>query len=296
MSCASGSPNAGGAAEALPETFELEAIELKPLMNVYLVAPGVYSGSAPMDEAGYAALERLGVRTVLSVDGARPRYELGEAIGARIVHLPLRYSGIGSLQRAQLARALREAEAPVYVHCHHGLHRGPAAAAAALIGLGRMSTDDGIVMLERVGTGRVYTGLWNSVRSSRALSPAELDATPDISTNAASDVGLGEAMARIQIAWDELYAASERDWRADQESPGSAPVETAGEITETLRALMSGPTLDDEPADLRARMLDAIELAAALERALEVSDAPRASVRFSALSASCNSCHRVYRD
>ena len=73
-------------------------------------------------------------------------------------------------------------------------------------------------------------------------------------------------------------------------------IESAGEITETLRALASDPMFEGESEDFRARMLQAIEQAAALERAIEISDRDEARARFQVLGASCVSCHRVYRD
>ena len=49
-------------------------------------------------------------------------------------------AGINEDEIAMIAKTFREVEGPFYVHCYHGKHRGPAAAAigrVALDGLGR---------------------------------------------------------------------------------------------------------------------------------------------------------------
>lgn len=288
-----------------PAPAKMRALEgADPLENVIEVRPGVYSGSAPMDEEGFRALRRLGVRSVISVDGARPEAELARAHGIETTHIPLRYSGIEPAQRAQLARAMRDAAWPVYVHCHHGKHRGPAAVAAALIGLGRMDRAEGERLMELAGTSRAYAGLWASVRTCEALGEAAIDAAgagkagEDTGANQGANHGvdMGEAMARMERSWYRLLDARERGWSADPGGRASAPVEYAGDITETMRALASDASFEGESEDFRARMLRAIEQAAALERAIEIGDAAEAEARFEALGASCRSCHRVYRD
>ena len=47
------------------------------------------------------------------------------------IHIPIGYDGIPLESEAAIVRAMKETEGPVYFHCHHGLHRGPAAAAIA---------------------------------------------------------------------------------------------------------------------------------------------------------------------
>src|SRR5688572_30772436 len=51
------------------------------LHNVVAYAADVYSGSAPEGAAGFDTLRRLGVRSVLSVDGAEPELQPAKALG-----------------------------------------------------------------------------------------------------------------------------------------------------------------------------------------------------------------------
>ena len=97
--------------------------------NFYLLGTNVYSGSTPEGDAGFKALAELGVKTIISVDGAQPDVIRAKKFGIRYVHLPHGYSGISTNLQHQLAKAASELDGPYYVHCHHGKHRGPTAAA-----------------------------------------------------------------------------------------------------------------------------------------------------------------------
>ncbi|MFG0258896.1 MAG: hypothetical protein ACF8LK_00975, partial [Phycisphaerales bacterium JB041] len=128
--------------------------------NLFAVAPGVFSGSGPEGAAAFDSLRAMGVRTVISVDGARPELELAHERGMRYVHIPIGYDGMEPEQEVALARALRDMPGPVYVHCHHGKHRGPTAAAVGLLGLGRMSGAEAEAFMHAAGTSESYPGLW----------------------------------------------------------------------------------------------------------------------------------------
>src|SRR5215203_3182916 len=73
----------GGTPEP-PRKLDAPGIE-----NLYRLTEGLYSGGQPEGEAGFAALKRLGVRTIISVDGARPDVETARRFGMRYVHLPV---------------------------------------------------------------------------------------------------------------------------------------------------------------------------------------------------------------
>src|SRR5262245_60445548 len=83
-------------------------LELAGLHNVYRVTDKLYSGSSPEGDEGFRSLQRLGVKTVLSVDGARPDVERSRRFGLRYAHLPVGYDGITHDQALRLARAVRD--------------------------------------------------------------------------------------------------------------------------------------------------------------------------------------------
>src|ERR1019366_1028729 len=56
--------------------------------NLIRLSDRIYQGAMPQGDAGFASLEKLGVKTVISVDGARPDLEDAHKHGIRYVHLP----------------------------------------------------------------------------------------------------------------------------------------------------------------------------------------------------------------
>jgi hypothetical protein len=51
-------------------------VEAPGLHNVHRITDTRFSGSSPEGDEGFRSLQKLGVKTVLSVDGARPDVEL----------------------------------------------------------------------------------------------------------------------------------------------------------------------------------------------------------------------------
>ena len=56
------------------------------LHNAHRVTEKVLSGAAPEGEAAFRKLRDLGVKTIISVDGAKPDVELARRYGLRYVH------------------------------------------------------------------------------------------------------------------------------------------------------------------------------------------------------------------
>src|SRR5688572_19279104 len=76
-----------------PESLGADGIE--NLWKLPLADGGVlYSGGQPDGDAGFASLEKLGVKTVISVDGARPEIDVAKSHGMRYVHLPIGYNDV----------------------------------------------------------------------------------------------------------------------------------------------------------------------------------------------------------
>src|SRR5262245_33238393 len=64
---------------------------LPGLHNVFRLSAKLYSGSVPEGETGFCSLCSLGVRTIISVDGARPDVATAHRFGLLYVHLPFGY-------------------------------------------------------------------------------------------------------------------------------------------------------------------------------------------------------------
>src|SRR5215475_14398645 len=90
----SGSSTPTPAVPAEPAQVELGAVEAPGLHNVYRLTEKLLSGSSPEGDEGFASLQRLGVKTIISVDGMRPDLERAHRFGMRYVHLPIGYDGV----------------------------------------------------------------------------------------------------------------------------------------------------------------------------------------------------------
>ena len=97
--------------------------------NLFRATTNVFSGNSPDSDAAFAEIAKLGVKTIISVDGGKPDVELARKHGLRYIHLPIGYDGVPANRVAELVKAAQSSHGPLYVHCHHGRHRGPAAVA-----------------------------------------------------------------------------------------------------------------------------------------------------------------------
>jgi protein tyrosine phosphatase (PTP) superfamily phosphohydrolase (DUF442 family) len=115
--------DAGGPTLAAPKLSASKPLDYPGLHNVVAYAPDVLSGSVPEGEEGFASLAKLGIKTVLSVDGAEPELDKAAKYGLTYVHLPITYSGFDEKRKLELTKAVRDLPRPMYMHCHHGKHR-----------------------------------------------------------------------------------------------------------------------------------------------------------------------------
>ena len=118
----------------------------------------------PDGDIAFRNLAAMGVTTVLSVDGAVPDIEGAKKHGLRYVHVPISYDGIPREKALQIIKAVRAAKGKVYMHCHHGRHRGPTAVMVSRIALDGISNEDAVHCMEESGTGKMYSGLYRDVR------------------------------------------------------------------------------------------------------------------------------------
>lgn len=264
--------------------------------NLRVVSPRVLSGSQPQSPSDYAYLARRDVKVVVSVDGVPPAAEWGEQHGIRGVHIPLGYDGVPPAACEALTRVMRETPTGrVFVHCHHGKHRGPAAAAIAARAGGWGDAAAARAFLQKAGTDARYAGLWRDVAE---FKPLPLDAElPEL--QAAVEVDrLTSTMAALGRQLQVLSAANLAEESQAVVSGGSAPTATPAHA-----ALMAWQALKeadraagDFDEDFRLQMRAAAEEARGLEKALRRGDRASAAQRFAALRARCSRCHAAYRD
>jgi hypothetical protein len=272
-------------------------MQLPGLDNVYAVAGRFLSGSAPESDEAFSALSRFGVKVILSVDGASPDVERAAKHGMRYVHLPFGYDGIPATNVVQLVKAAQTLPGLVYIHCHHGKHRGPAAVAVMCEGVAGWDASLAERWMRLAGTSTNYTGLYKAATHFQAPSAAQL---ASVSTEFPSRVKvspLAEVMVRIDEHWTSLKAAQPGGFRDPKFTT------TALQLQELLHeAHRTGvvSTRGDRFADaLKSADQAALELTSKLD-SLSKSRTPTAesaaTESLRAVGKSCTSCHRNFRD
>jgi protein tyrosine phosphatase (PTP) superfamily phosphohydrolase (DUF442 family) len=262
------------------------------LHNLMQVTSRLFSGSEPHGEEGIASLQKLGVKTIVSVDGAKPQVELARQYGMRYVHIPIGYDGVPEEAGQMLARLVREVEGPFYVHCHHGKHRGPAAAAVACIAASDMSNKEAREILVRAGTSKDYAGLWRDVAS---YSPPPADAElPDL-VEVAEVESFTAAMAQVDRAFDNLKLCRDAKWTVPADHPDIVPAQESLLLQEGLHE--AGRTAgEDYDEQFKRWLADSEALAIELRSALVAEDKELATERALLIEQSCKQCHTRYRD
>ncbi len=267
---------------------------------VHEVHPRLLTGGAPTP-AGFEALQEAGVRTIISVDAARPDVAMATERGMRYIHLPVGYDGIDRRTTHLLARAIREADGRVYLHCHHGRHRAPAAAAVGLRTLGRIDASRGRRILEVIGTSRDYPGLHAAVAEAEAEPAAVLDAVDPAELRSVAIVSdLAGGMADLDRIHDRLRLLAKHGWRTPPTHPDLDSVVEAGILTERFRSMAHLPMASSvEAKDDAAPPMDlarSIELATTLEGLVRMRRPQEATTTLGRISAECRACHRVHRN
>jgi protein tyrosine phosphatase (PTP) superfamily phosphohydrolase (DUF442 family) len=282
------------AADAPPEMMPLrdKPRDLPGLKNVLHLTTRIYSGSQPEGEEGFAALAKLGIRTIVSVDGARPDVELAKKYGLRYIHVPIGYDGIPTQAGKALAATIRTSEGPIYYHCHHGKHRGPAAAAAACIAEATIGSDEAVKVLTLAGTGKEYAGLWRDVKA--YVPPARDEKTPEL-VSVAKIGSLTSAMVGIDQTADRLKLCEKAGWSAPRDHADLTPAHEALMLQEALHEARRNCTKGRPDAFVQE--LEKTEQAAAhLRETIAAGKSHEASAEFTALQNNCTQCHARYRN
>ena len=275
-----------------PATSHADEKNSVHLQNLLRLTDRILTGGEPGGDEGFAELKRLGITTVVSVDGAKPQLDAAKRYGLAYVHIPIGYEGINQYAELALARLVRDHKGPFYIHCHHGIHRAPAAAAVACIAAGDFDQEQAIKILRRAGTSRRYTGLWRDVANYRPPDP-DVD-LPTLSE--VRDVGsMAAAMAQIDRAKDHLSLSQKNQWLTPAEHPDIVPINEVLQLRESLHEARRNlaKAFDD---DFRSRLKAAEQVTQHMENALEEDRIADADRHFKTLMKSCQQCHTKYRD
>lgn len=279
-------------------------LELPGIPNPIQVNERVISGGLPHGEEAFAALARLGVKTILSVDGARPDVELARKYGLRYVHLPHGYDGIPQQRLLDLAKAIRELPGPIYIHCHHGKHRSPAAAAAGCVAAGLIPKQVAVAVLETAGTSPHYRGLFQAVHQAEPLPVEQVARHQAKFPEIAAVPPLAAAMVDIDEIFERLKLLAAHGWNRVPDQPDLDSAHEALLLKEQYRELGRQEAVRQKPAEFREMLAEAEATVGRWEAALRAWQAagspppiPEEVGRlYQRAGDQCRLCHERFRD
>jgi protein tyrosine phosphatase (PTP) superfamily phosphohydrolase (DUF442 family) len=284
---------------AAPATDAAAPVDLPGIHNLVTYAPGIVCGSAPDVPEAFDLLAGMGVRTVISVDGATPDVEAARARGLRYIHLPIGYDGMDDHRSLEIARAVRDAQAHggVYIHCHHGKHRAAGAAGAAAVTLGHLSREQATAKMHISQTSPEYKGLFAAVsaaRSGRDNELAQIDAAfPEVWKPS----GLVHTMVEVDETFDRLSDVERAGWSVPAQHPDLVPLAEAGRLADLLRNMRDDAESKDQPEGFEVIRAQSAAAAQSLEDGIARGISPtELTARLKVVGASCKACHVKYRD
>lgn len=285
---------------AMPAITETAPRDYPGLHNAVTYHEGFVSGSVPEGDAGFETLAAMGVKTIISVDGAEPEVDKAAARGMRYIHLPIGYNGFDEERKLQLVRATRDAmkDGPVYIHCHHGKHRSAGAAATVVASLGWQTPAAGVERMKVSGTAPNYKGLYACAQGATVLGAGVIDAVPAGFPAVSKPSGFVKGMVEIDEVFEHLKAVEKAGWTAPKDHPDLVPVAEAGRLADLYRVLTQTPYVGRRPADFIALMNESGTRAQRLEDLLAGGEknASKLSAQFKLVAASCKDCHVKHRD
>ena len=293
-------PADNGPAPMAPKAGPLQAPGID---NLFRATDRIYSGSQPKGDEAFASLRKLGVKTIISVDGTPPDVERAAKFQLRYVHIPHGYDGIPAETAACLVKAARTLEGPIFVHCHHGQHRGPAAVGVICQATAGWTPDQAVAWMKQAGTSPDHSGLYRANADFRMPTAEALTRVPDAFPSRAEVSGLVDAMVAIDHRWDHLKAARKAGWRAPPGQPDLIPATEALLLQEAYRELQRD-ALAQAKGDtflglLRKAESDAKDLHALLASRATTLDAAalrRADALSKAAGEACAGCHKQFRN
>jgi len=279
-----------------PPPSSTTAAHLQGLHNVVTYADRYVGGAVPEGREGMQQLATLGIKTIISVDGAVPDVAGAEQLGMHYIHLPISYNGIAVDRQQQLAQAIVNAPGPVYVHCHHGKHRSASALGCALVLAGVITPEEAKSRMQVSGTAKGYQGLWKAVEDAKPLPASALKADWRTFPKVAKVTGLVATMSEIDTVWDNLIHTQKAAWQPPADHPDLVPAKEARRLASLYAQLLQDPDSKQRPAAYQTLLQEAIAQSAALDAAVASGDHATAEAQFALLQKGCKACHKDHRD
>ncbi|QDU31222.1 hypothetical protein ETAA8_63750 [Anatilimnocola aggregata] len=269
--------------------------------NVHQLSANVYSSGGPNGEVAFETLAKLGIKTIISVDGAQPDLVNAKKFGLKYVHVPIGYDALPKEKALLIAKAVKESKGPVLIHCHHGKHRGPAAAAVACVTVDNWTPEQALAWMKQAGTSPNYAQLIKDAGSFQKPLAAELDKIPADLPEAVAPTPLVDAMLKIDDRFDTVL--KHFNVAIDVKGPNWKQATTdAIQLDEDFREFQRLPAVTKLPVDFQKLAADMQKSAAELHLAIEalaagkVKDTAPARDLVTRMQQQCVTCHKQYRD
>jgi protein tyrosine phosphatase (PTP) superfamily phosphohydrolase (DUF442 family) len=273
-----------------------KSLEIPGVHNAFRVTDRIYSGSQPEGDASFAAIARLGVKTIVSVDGSIPEVEAARKHGLRYVHLPYGYDGIPTNRVVELAKLTTEVSGPFFVHCHHGLHRGPAAVAVMCEASEGWTTNRALEWLREAGTSPDYPGLYRSASRFKAPTRSEL-ASAKAFQEITKPSSIVEAMVTIDEHFTWLKQSQKAGWKTPRGHADISPAHEAMMIWEQIKEIGRTGDTAKQTDDYRIKLSDAEQAMGSLHKLLyEPASVVSVDAAFKRAGQTCVACHKKYRN
>ncbi|MBL8755404.1 MAG: cytochrome c [Planctomycetes bacterium] len=289
-------PNGMTARIPAPQVGADKSATLPGLHNVVTYADDIVCGGVPEGEEGLHTLAAMGIKTIVSVDGATPDVAIAEQLGMRYVHLPISYDTVTPERQKQLAQALSSCEQPIYMHCHHGKHRSAAALGSAMVMAGKLTPEVAQQRMKVSGTAKEYTGLWQAVAEAKPLPAAELKVDPKSLPSITKVSGMVATMAEIDLVIDLVKQAHKAGWKAPDDHPDLVATKETARLAGLFANLQNDQESKALPGDYQTMLQQAIDGSKALDVAVRNGDQASAEKQLAALNKGCKECHVKYRD
>lgn len=276
----------------------VQPLHANGVQNFFQLGKEIYSGSAPEGDAGFAALKALGIKTIITVDGAKPDVERARRFGIRYVHLPIGYDGVPTSQAVRLVKAVETLQGPFYMHCHHGMHRGPAAAAVVCMATEGWTADEGVAWLKLAGTATNYPGLYKSVETFHPPTAAALTKVSSDFPDKSTISPLADTMVQIDERFDHVKLIKKAGYIRPADQPDLQPANETLLLDELFKELLRSPEVSNRPADFKTKLQEAQAAADAFHQSVvsELPDFKKMDANFQRISDACAACHKSYRN
>lgn len=268
-------------------------IPLAHIKNCIQVTESVFSGGVPEGPEAFEELQKLGIKTIISVDGMKPDVKTANRYHLRYVHLPHGYDGISKQRLLEIAKGLVDLPKPIFIHCHHGKHRSPAATASACLSLGWIDQTTALEVLRVAGTNPNYRGLFDSVAKAREVSLAEVERVEARFEEVASLPPLIETMVEMDEHLERLLgldAAVARD-----PTRRSALADQVLLLSDHYSELYRSSIAEKMPTGYLKLLQEGEAICAELESGLRSTESEQKPL-VDRLKSNCIQCHQQFRD